>query len=194
MVTIKTTRGMTLLQLIVQIIWLFLPALAANSAPVVATRAHWLPQLAVPIDGNRLYKGQPLFGHNKTWRGVVVGLLFGSIAGILQYSLQPQVAPFVSPLWIYASPFGAVLWGSWLALGALGGDLLKSFFKRRLLIAPSEGWIPFDQIDMVVGVWCLTIPFINVSWAHIAVSFIMIGMLMYLTSAIGVKIKIKAAT
>ena len=31
------------------------------------------------------------------------------------------------------------------------GDSLKSFFKRRLDIAPGARWIPADQLDFVVG-------------------------------------------
>ena len=41
--------------------------------------------------------------------------------------------------------------GAWLGLCALLGDLLKSFFKRRLTIAPGRPWIPFDEIDWVAG-------------------------------------------
>jgi CDP-2,3-bis-(O-geranylgeranyl)-sn-glycerol synthase len=36
-------------------------------------------------------------------------------------------------------------------MGTLGGDALKSFFKRQLDIPPGESWIPFDQVDYVLG-------------------------------------------
>jgi len=38
-----------------------------------------------------------------------------------------------------------------LATGALLGDLVKSFFKRRLGKARGESWLIADQYDLVVG-------------------------------------------
>ncbi|RIL07623.1 MAG: hypothetical protein DCC71_02530 [Proteobacteria bacterium] len=32
----------------------------------------WLPFLARPIDGDRRFRGRPLFGHSKTWRGPIL--------------------------------------------------------------------------------------------------------------------------
>ena len=39
----------------------------------------------------------------------------------------------------------------YLGLGALLGDLVKSFFKRKIGIKSGEPWIIFDQIDYVIG-------------------------------------------
>lgn len=41
--------------------------------------------------------------------------------------------------------------GLLLGLGAVSGDAVKSFFKRRLGIAPGRPWVPFDQLDFQVG-------------------------------------------
>jgi CDP-2,3-bis-(O-geranylgeranyl)-sn-glycerol synthase len=35
------------------------------------------------------------------------------------------------------------------------GDAIKSFFKRRLAIAPGATWLGFDQLDFVVGAYLL---------------------------------------
>ena len=43
-----------------------------------------------------------------------------------------------------------------LSLGALLGDLVKSFFKRRLKIARGESWPIADQLDFVIGALLLT--------------------------------------
>lgn len=40
--------------------------------------------------------------------------------------------------------------GFWLGAGALGGDLIKSFFKRKAGIKEGR-YIPFDTIDWIVG-------------------------------------------
>jgi CDP-2,3-bis-(O-geranylgeranyl)-sn-glycerol synthase len=33
----------------------------------------------------------------------------------------------------------------------MSGDAIKSFFKRRIGIAPGRPWVPADQLDFVIG-------------------------------------------
>lgn len=98
--------------------WLLLLLLiAANGAPVLAQkllRGRWRS----PVDGRlRLPDGRRLFGAAKTWRGLAAALLAGT-------ALAPLLG--LSP---------------WLGLAAaalaMAGDLLSSFVKRRLGLAPS---------------------------------------------------------
>ncbi|KAA0006124.1 MAG: CDP-archaeol synthase, partial [Thermoplasmata archaeon] len=35
--------------------------------------------------------------------------------------------------------------------GALLGDIVESFFKRRVGKERGEDWIPFDQVDFLIG-------------------------------------------
>lgn len=44
-----------------------------------------------------------------------------------------------------------ILLGIAAGSGAMLGDSLKSRFKRRLGIVPGRRWIPFDQLDFVLG-------------------------------------------
>ena len=39
-----------------------------------------------------------------------------------------------------------------ICFGALFGDIIESFFKRRIGKNRGENWIPFDQLDFIVGV------------------------------------------
>ena len=41
-------------------------------------------------------------------------------------------------------------------VAALGGDLIKSLFKRQVDIQPGQPWFPFDQCDWLIGVLWLT--------------------------------------
>jgi CDP-2,3-bis-(O-geranylgeranyl)-sn-glycerol synthase len=50
--------------------------------------------------------------------------------------------------------FGALIGG-----GAIAGDLLKSFFKRRFNISSGRSWIPFDQVDYLLGGLLAGLPF-----------------------------------
>jgi len=54
-----------------------------------------------------------------------------------------------------------LLFGFLMGFGALLGDMTKSFFKRRLGYAPGKPFIPFDQLDFVVGALLFTYPLVK---------------------------------
>jgi len=159
-----------LLQLILETTWLFLPAVIANIAPVFAARYNWLPAFNLPIDNGVSFRGVRLLGDNKTWRGLVVGIIIGSTVGILQ---------------------GSPVVGLLLSAGALIGDATKSFFKRQLKIAPGKSWVPFDQIDYILGALLIAGWFMPLTSSRVITAVIMFSLGSYLVSLIGVKLKIK---
>lgn len=142
--------------------------MAANMAPVLAARYNWLPQFAFPINERYL-------GSNKTWRGVVVGVICGFIVGYIQYG---------------GTGYGLAA-GGLLGAGALLGDAVKSFLKRRLNIAPGRAWPVWDQIDFVVGAAFASWWLVPITLAHLLVAIIVLGFGSYLTSVIGMELKIK---
>lgn len=133
-------------ELILKSIYFMLPAYFANMAPVVVKR--WFKFLAIPIDFNKKWKGEAIFGSHKTIRGFVFGILFALIVAYLQKALYAN--PFFSNLSFidYSGWLGA---GFLLGFGALFGDLVKSFFKRRVGIKPGARFIPWDQLDYIIG-------------------------------------------
>lgn len=58
--------------IIAQALFFALPFYAANMAPVLV---KGIPFLATPIDGGRVWHGQPILGSHKTWRGLAAGVL-----------------------------------------------------------------------------------------------------------------------
>lgn len=109
-----------------EILKLLLMLFAANGAPVLATRVldgHG----AWPVDGGRHWcDGRPLFGPSKTWRGLVMALLAaGSLAPLLGWPVGVGLA---------------------IGVGAMAGDLLSSFVKRRLGRPSSSQALGIDQI------------------------------------------------
>ncbi|MBL1432050.1 MAG: CDP-archaeol synthase [Gammaproteobacteria bacterium] len=98
----------------------------ANGAPIVARKL--LPDIgACPLDmGSRFIDGKPLFGSSKTVRGIIASLFFTA-----------ALAP------VFGLPVST---GITLALGAMLGDLLSSFIKRRLNIESSEMAMGLDQV------------------------------------------------
>jgi CDP-2,3-bis-(O-geranylgeranyl)-sn-glycerol synthase len=118
--------------------WYFLPAGIANMAPPIAAHISFLRRWDTPLDFGKTYRGIRIFGGHKTLRGLLVGLLCGTLTCILQAQIIPV-------------PYNPTILGFLLSLGALGGDAIKSFFKRRTDIPPGKTWFPFDQLDYILG-------------------------------------------
>ncbi len=125
------------LLLLLQSLYFFLPAYFANMAPVLL---RFLP-LGIPVH-------ERLFGPNKTWRGLIVAPLAGGLIFGLQKVLYS--AGFTSLAIIDYADFSVVL-GFLLGAGAILGDLVKSYYKRKEGLKPGERWIPWDQLDFVIG-------------------------------------------
>jgi CDP-2,3-bis-(O-geranylgeranyl)-sn-glycerol synthase len=124
--------------LILQSLYFFLPAYIANMMPALLIK---VPYLNKPIWEKKL-------GKNKTWKGLVAGMIFGGLVFLLQKIAYGQ--GFTSLAMIDYSDY-PILLGALMGLGALVGDSVKSYYKRKEGIPPGKSWIPFDQLDFVFG-------------------------------------------
>ncbi len=125
--------------MIIKAIWLMLPAYIANPTAVVFGGG-------TPVDfGLKWMDGRRILGDGKTFRGLLGGTLSGVAAGLIQM----HAAPLNLGIFTYISIFT-------LSLGALLGDLTKSFFKRRLGYERGAKLVLIDQLDFVLGAWLLT--------------------------------------
>jgi CDP-2,3-bis-(O-geranylgeranyl)-sn-glycerol synthase len=143
--------------LILKSLWFLVPCYLANMMPVFVKRLHVLDY---PVDLGRKLGGKPIFGSHKTYRGVFFGVL-AALAGACIQSLLYQDSAWIRQISIvpYALP-DSLLLGFLLGFGALFGDLVKSFFKRRVGVAPGKSWFPFDQLDYVAGAILLASPLV----------------------------------
>ena len=76
---------------ILAILWLFLPAGFANMAAAMARHLKFTKFLAIPVDGGLTFRGERLLGKNKTVRGFLVGTLFGSFMAYVQMALYQSL-------------------------------------------------------------------------------------------------------
>ncbi|MAG39116.1 hypothetical protein CMO90_03435 [Candidatus Woesearchaeota archaeon] len=132
--------------MLLEAIYYFLPAYIANMVPPLF---QWLPLLDTPLDFNKKFRGRRIFGSHKTIRGILLGSVFGILTIYVQKLLYNN--QFFNSISIinYSEQ---VLWlGFLLGFGALFGDSVESFFKRRVNIAQGKPWFPFDQLDFVFG-------------------------------------------
>lgn len=127
----------------------FLPAGIANMVPVLVAKLPLLRSWDTPVDFGRTLHGVPIFGPHKTWRGIICGTLAGAAVGaLLPYDVMAQYYPQWS-----------VAVAASMSFGALAGDAIKSFFKRRVGIASGATWFPFDQTDYIIGGLLCVLPF-----------------------------------
>src|SRR5437667_82005 len=135
---------------ILQLAYFMAPAYVANMAPPFV----------------RYWKGwnRPI---SRRWLGThktVLGFVLGVVAATLTTLVQWLVAWTGSIVTYEDWPLLGVLFGA----GAMAGDSAKSFFKRRLGVEPGRPWIPFDQLDFVVGALVLVHTRVALTWADVA--------------------------
>lgn len=165
------------------------PAYIANAMMVFTSNGK-------PIDGGKNFiDGKRLFGQTKTWGGFIGGVFFGFIAalvfdliffwnypaidafaqtqtGFLRYISLEYLEAFLSPPEALI-PVRAFFCG----LGAPLGDLIKSFFKRRLSIGSGKPFWIADQLDFII-----TTLLLNLAWFPMDISIVL--MLLLMTPAI----------
>lgn len=145
-------------------LWFFAPAGLANIAPVLTNNIPKLKDFNYPLDGGKTYRGKRIFGDHKTVRGLLSGMFVGFLTGLVQMTLYSH-SSFVRELSLpldYSNPKYLIM-GASMGLGALFGDAIKSFFKRQINIQPGSNWVPFDQIDFILGGILFSLPFAQLS-------------------------------
>jgi CDP-2,3-bis-(O-geranylgeranyl)-sn-glycerol synthase len=133
-----------------------MPAYFANMAPVIFKNNF--KKLAIPVEKN-------IFGKNKTYRGLIVGILFAMLIAYLQ-SILYQSNLFKALSFINYSNW--LLIGFLFGFGALFGDLIESLIKRRLKIKPGKKFVPWDQLDFVFGALILISFSINLAFKMVS--------------------------
>lgn len=167
------------LDLLVSAILKYLPAMLANAMPVFVRNG-------TPIDrGKHFIDGKRILGDGKTWEGLIIGLTFASIIGVAYYVFCEQII-----LLIYSIVLG---------LGALLGDIISAFIKRRLGIPRGEPAPALDQINFVLGSTFLakllridSIAGITITLAEFLLILIIASLLHVLTNFIAFKLGIKS--
>lgn len=173
------------------IVWFFLPAITANMVPVVAAKLNLLSALNKPLDGGFVWRGKRLFGDHKTVRGVVAGVIMGAITAAIQYACIVSF-PLLSELFFsLPSLLFSIAVGGLIGFGALAGDAIKSFMKRRWSLSPGERWIPYDQIDFVLGAYVVTYWLHAISISDLFIACVIIGIGSYTVSFIAFVFNLK---
>ncbi len=173
--------------------WYVLPAYVANGFAVFGK----FIKSRHPIDRGRLLgDGQPLLGPGKTWEGFIIGFLSGVVIGLLQIVTAPfllsiivqyvYLPPELVPIVLMTIPLVILV-----ALGALVGDLIGSFIKRRLLIARGRPAPLLDQLDFLIMAMLLGALITPIHWILAIFLLIVTPVLHLLANVIGYLLRLK---
>jgi len=174
---------MDIIALFLQAVWFILPAYFANSSPVLGHRLF--EKYNLPVDfGKKLKDGRRIFGDGKTWNGLVFGIfvavLVGYAQGIFQtaYGLNGFLPMSIQLAFL-------------LGFGALTGDLIKSFFKRRRGYERGKSWFPLDQIDFILGAFLFSLILAPFNWKYFVILLVITPAIHWAANFIGFKLKLK---
>jgi len=140
------------IDIIIQAFWIIIPAYIANASALLAGGG-------TPIDLGKKWKdGKRILGDGKTWQGLFAGTFIGMTAGfglsaVAKYAVSIQF-PIVLTDFTGFPLMIPIIFS--ICFGALFGDIAESFFKRRVGKQRGEDWIPFDQLDFILGVLLLS--------------------------------------
>lgn len=136
-------------------------------SPVLANQLPGMKNWNTPMDFGASWRGKRIFGDNKRWRGVVLGTILGGFTAVVVSKLNVNTVVTIAPFWA----------GTVLGFGALAGDAVESFFKRRIGLKPGESWFAFDQTDYIIGGLLAISPFVDLPiWVVITIFIVYFGL------------------
>lgn len=155
------------LQAPAEVLWVLL-------TPYVASATATLPRgRGPPMDFGRLWPGdgRRVFGPSKTWSGFVCGVAIAFPIALFQAWLiliaPPSLAivPQFGPTVVGAIPVALLL-----TVGAMSGDALGSFLKRRLGLpsgqrAPLLDQLPLVAVPVLLGLVFFPATFVPALWS-----------------------------
>ena len=146
-----------------QILQVGIPIAIANMSPVFFKGKH-------PIDFGKEWKGKRILGKGKTLEGLFGGIIVGTFAGFFTGNLLLALA---------------------VSAGALIGDIVESFFKRRIGIGSGKSWWGFDQTDFIIGGMIFGSFVELIMWQSAVILLLVFPFGHMLINYIGYKLKIK---
>lgn len=163
------------------VIYFMLPAYMSNISGLAFGGSR-------PLDFNKnFFDNRRIIGDGVTIKGLIAGTIIGTLTGmLLGYFpldfLGSYTHGLISPA--YTSLENGTMLGFLLGFGALLGDAVGSFIKRRLKIDRGHPAPLLDQLDFVIGALVLGSLVLNFSITFILVACVMTLILHLLTNII----------
>lgn len=108
----------------------------------------------LPVDFGKSDKnGNRWIGDGVTWKGLIAGTIVGTLTGAIQGYFGPEIIRTFGPLIITpiaTNLTSGIIIGFLLGFGALLGDAIGSFLKRRIGIGRGKPAPILDQLDFII--------------------------------------------
>jgi CDP-2,3-bis-(O-geranylgeranyl)-sn-glycerol synthase len=173
------------------VFWFFGPAGLSNLAAFFSGKVSFLRQYKQPVDFGLKFRKRRVLGTHKTVRGFIAGIIIAVLTVYLEVFLYQNISWVRTIIPIDYTQINPVLLGFLLGFGALAGDAVKSFFKRQRNIPPGKSWVPFDQIDYIVGGVLLSALYIQLSIWDYFLLFLMYLLLHPFNTVLGYFVKLR---
>ena len=151
-------------------LYFILPAYFSNGAGLVFGGG-------TPVDFGKSDKnGIRWIGDGVTWRGLIGGTIIGIITGIIQGLIAPIIIANFGPYIItpiVTDVSSGILIGFLLGFGALLGDAIGSFLKRRLGIGRGKPAPILDQLDFLIVALILVSFVVKLSLSFVAIAIVL---------------------
>jgi len=170
--------------ILVEAIWLILPAYAANGlVPLFRGRRR--------LDfGKNFIDGRPLLGKTKT----IEGLFWGSVVGIVIATVEMFAFPYLpwelSDITLTIVPMYPLM-GFLLGFGAIAGDTAASFIKRRIGLESGKSAPLMDQLDFLFGAFLFASLIVTLKIEWIILMVVLTPIFHWPACAIGYLLKVK---
>jgi CDP-2,3-bis-(O-geranylgeranyl)-sn-glycerol synthase len=171
-------------------IWLGLSAWIANAAPVLGGGGR-------PIDAGRVFRdGKRILGDGKSVRGFIVGVFFGTLVGFGQAFTAPYLQPILAQFVTITPEMEYVLFITvpatfLLSVGALTGDLVGSFIKRRVNIKSGDPSPFLDQLGFIIMALIFAFPLMRPSPGFVIILILTTLGIHWLSNALGYLLGLK---
>ena len=180
-----------MLKVIFFVWWFFAPSGVANIAAFFSGKNKQLQNYSYPADFYLKFRGKRILGDHKTIRGFIFGILSSIFIVYLQIALYNNLEFVRNLVWIDYNTINPIIFGFLSGFGSLFGDSVKSFFKRQMNIKPGKSWVPFDQIDYILGGIVFTSFYIKLSFYEYIILFFVWFLLHPATTFLGYLFKLK---
>ncbi|MHA1754710.1 MAG: CDP-2,3-bis-(O-geranylgeranyl)-sn-glycerol synthase [Candidatus Odinarchaeia archaeon] len=178
-------------------VYYIIPAYVANGLAVVTGGS-------TPVDlGKNFVDGRRIFGEGKTIRGLIGGVIFGFMVGLIQFLISTPVNDFFqqliltydfnpsiglnAELVLLFNPLRAFL----LPFGALIGDLVGSFIKRRIGLARGKPAPLIDQLDFILFALLFSYFLAPISWEYVVIILVFTPLIHLMANIIAYFLKLK---
>jgi CDP-2,3-bis-(O-geranylgeranyl)-sn-glycerol synthase len=172
--------------LVLQSLWLIAPAYAANAFPPVLKGRN-------PVDNGKKIGKYRILGDGKTIEGTLGGIAFGIFFGFIQRYFFPLL-PDSLGLMEMSIPLIILL-----SMGAILGDMVNSFFKRRFGVERGERVSIINRLDFLfgalllayVGLAIMSYPLSVIRWEYIIILIVITPIMHKLANLLAFALNIK---